>query len=158
MKNWKQERNYRPIRDGDGNVTGGVITVDGREVEVSADVYRAYAKADRRDRYVEEQYDKGTLVSLEYLAENNVPLDRISAEIVSDAEDEMLRRYDQEQLRAILLPVLNALKEQDRALVQALYFDEISEREYAKRLGIRQSTLQNRRNKVLREIRRTIFE
>ena len=158
MKNWKQERNYRPIRDEAGNVTGGVITVDGREVEVSADVYRAYAKADRRDRYVEEQYDKGTLVSLEYLAENNVPLDRISAEIVSDAEEEMLRRYDQEQLRAILLPVLNALNEQDRALVQALYFDDVSERVYAKKLGIRLSALQKRRNKVLREIRRTIFE
>ena len=150
MKNWKQERNYRPIRDEAGNVTGGVITVDGREVEVSADVYRAYAKADRRDRYVEEQYDKGTLISLEYLAEDNVPLDRISAEIVSDAEEEMLRRYD--------LPVLNALKEQDRALVQALYFDDVSERVYAKKLGIRLSALQKRRKRILREIRRTIFE
>ena len=158
MKNWKQERNYRPIRDEAGNVTGGVITVDGREVEVSADVYRAYAKADRRDRYVEEQYDKGTLVSLEYLAENNVPLDRISAEIVSDAEEEMLRRYDQEQLRAILLPVLNALKDQDRALVQALYFDEVSERAYAKSRGISYKTVQYHRNRILCEIHRTIFE
>ena len=158
MKNWKKERNYRPIKDGDGNIIGGVITVDGREVEVSADVYRAYAKSDRRDRYVEEQYDKGTLVSLEYLAENNVPLDRISAEIVSDAEDEMLRRYDQEQLRAILLPVLNALKEQDRALVQALYFDGISERAYAKKLGVRHRAVQYNRKMVIDEIRRTIFE
>ena len=51
MKNWKQERNYRSIRDGAGKVTGGVITVDGREVEVSAEVYDAFAKAERRDRY-----------------------------------------------------------------------------------------------------------
>ena len=158
MKNWRKERNYRPVKDGDGNIIGGVIIVDGREVEVSADVYRAYAKSDRRDRYVEEQYDKGTLVSLEYLAENNVPLDRISAEIVSDAEEEMLRRYSQEQLRAILLPVLNALKNQDRALVQALYFDEVSERAYAKTLGISYKAVQYRRKSVLREIRRTIFE
>ncbi|MBP5717783.1 MAG: sigma-70 family RNA polymerase sigma factor, partial [Abditibacteriota bacterium] len=113
---------------------------------------------DRRDRYVEEQYNKGTLVSLEYLAENNVPLDRISAEIVSDAEDEMLRRYNQEQLRAILLPVQNALKEQDRALVQALYFDEMSERAYAKSRGISYKTVQYHRNRILCEIRRTIFE
>ena len=158
MKNWKKERNYRPIKDGDGNIIGGVITVDGREVEVSADVYRAYAKSDRRDRYVEEQYDKGTLVSLEYLAENNVPLDRISAEIVSDAEDEMLRRYDQEQLRAILLPVLNALEERDRVIVKALYFDDVSERDCAKMLGIHASTVHYRRNRILCEIRRTIFE
>ena len=158
MKNWKQERNYRPIKDGSGNIIGGVITVDWREVEVSADVYHAYAKADRRDRYVAEQYDKGTLVSLEYLAENNVPLDRISAEIVSDAEEEILRRYDREQLRAILLPVLNALKDQDRALVQELYFDEVSEREYAKKLKIHLKSVQKRRNRILREIRRTIFE
>ena len=89
---------------------------------------------------------------------HNVPLDRISAEIVSDAEDEMLRRYDQEQLRAILLPVLNALKEQDRALVQALYFDGISERAYAKKLGVRHRAVQYNRKMVIDEIRRTIFE
>ena len=158
MKNWKKERNYRPIKDGAGNIIGGVITVDGREVEVSTDVYRAYAKTDRRERYVDEQYDKGTLVSLESLMESHVPLDRISAEIVSDAENEMLRRYDQEQLRAILLPVLNALKEQDRDLVQALYFDEVTEREYAKKLKIHLKSVQKRRNRILREIRRTIFE
>lgn len=158
MKNWRKERNYRPVKDGDGNIIGGVITVDGREVEVSADVYRAYAKSDRRDRYVEEQYNKGTLVSLESLAENNVPLDRISAEIVSDAEEEMLRRYDQEQLRAILLPVLNALKEQDRDLIQALYFDEMSERAYAKKIGIYLTAVQYRRKRVIDEIRRTIFQ
>ena len=158
MKNWKKKRNYRPVKDGAGNIIGGVIIVDSREVKVSAEVYNAFAKAERQDRYVEEQYEKGKLVSLEYLRENGVPLDQICSEIVPDAEEEVIRRYNQAQLREILVPVLNALKEQDRALVQALYFDEVSERAYAKKLGISYKTVQYRRESVLREIRRTIFE
>ena len=157
MKNWKQERNYRPVRDRDGTIIGGVITVEGKEVQVSADVYHAYAKAERRDRYVTEQYEKGDLVSLEYLTENGVPLDQLYSEIAPDAEEEVLRRYNQEEVREILIPVLNALKKKDRALVKALYFDGVTERDYAKMLGIHASTVHYRRNQVLVELRRTIM-
>ena len=158
MSDWRKERDYRPVKDEDGNVVGGIITVDGREIEVSRDVYLAYSQADRRDRYVAEQYENGTLISLEYLQENHISLDRIRADLAPDAEEELLRRYDREQMQEILIPVLNALNDADKALIQALYFDELSERECAEMLGIRQSTLQNRRNNVLRKICRTIIE
>ena len=158
MTDWRKRRDYRPVKDADGKVIGGVLTVDGNEIEVSRDVYLAYSQADRRERYVEEQYENGTLISIEQLQENHVSLDRISADIAPSAEEELLRKYDQEELREVLVPVLNALGEEDRALIKALYFENLSERAYAKKCGIHLKSIQKRRNRILREIRRTIFE
>ena len=91
MSDWRKERDYRPVKDEDGNVVGGIITVDGREIEVSRDVYLAYSQADRRDRYVAEQYKNGTLISLEYLQENHISLDRIHADLAPDVLSRTLR-------------------------------------------------------------------
>ena len=158
MKRWREERNYRGVRDDDGEFIAGTIKVDGEEIQVTPEVLTTYAQAERRERYMKEQYEQGLLVSLDYLREKHVPLERIEAALVSNPEDDLLKRLDQEQMWSRLVPVLNALDERDRAMIQALYFDGLSEREYAKQLGIHLKTLQKRRNKVIREIRRTIFE
>lgn len=41
MYNWKTERNYKRLRDENGNVIANVIYVDGVEVSVSDEVYEA---------------------------------------------------------------------------------------------------------------------
>ena len=41
MKKWKENRNYRQIRNRAGNIIANIITVDGMDVEVPEDVYQA---------------------------------------------------------------------------------------------------------------------
>lgn len=49
MKKWQENRNYRRIKNENGEVIANSITVEGQDVEVSEDIFNAYAQADRRE-------------------------------------------------------------------------------------------------------------
>ena len=72
MKKWQENRNYRKIRDDSGEVVAHIITVDGRDVAVTEDVFAAYAQMDRRERYLSEDLPTGKVLSLEQMAEDGV--------------------------------------------------------------------------------------
>ena len=40
MKKWQKDRNYKRVKDKDGNVVANIITVSGQDVEVSEKVLR----------------------------------------------------------------------------------------------------------------------
>lgn len=75
MKNWKDECNFRRIKDKDGVAIANVIYIDGEAIEVTNEVYEAYAQMGRRERYLEEQMNEIPHVSLEKLMEADVPID-----------------------------------------------------------------------------------
>ena len=54
MKKWQKDRNYKRVKDENGNVIANIITVFGQDVEVSDEVFAAYSQMDRRERYAEE--------------------------------------------------------------------------------------------------------
>ena len=70
MQNWQKERNYKKT-ELDDNKVRHIIIIDGAEIEVSKEVFDAYSKADRRERYQEEARLQYLHVSLEKLAEEN---------------------------------------------------------------------------------------
>lgn len=75
MKNWQESRNYRRIKDKDGNVIASIITIDGVDVEVTEDVFLAYSQADRKERYQDELQEEHPQISLEFLTDHDVPVD-----------------------------------------------------------------------------------
>ena len=48
MKKWQKDRNYKRVKDKDGNVVANIITVSGQDVEVSEKVFAAYSQMDRQ--------------------------------------------------------------------------------------------------------------
>ena len=73
MKKWQENRNYRKICDDKGEVVDHIITVDGIDVSVPEDVFSAYARMDRRERYLSEDVPAGgQQLSLEQMAEDGV--------------------------------------------------------------------------------------
>lgn len=46
MKNWQKNRNYKRVKDKDGNVVANIITVFGQDVEVSDEIFTAYMQMD----------------------------------------------------------------------------------------------------------------
>ena len=126
MKKWQEERNYRRVRNEGGEVIANIITVDGMDVEVPEDVYLAYAQADRRERYITEEQSSGKLLSLEQMEEDALLPDYVRAETAPSAETEALEREELRNLaeqKQILLLALLSLKDTDRELINALFFD-----------------------------------
>lgn len=160
MKNWQESRNYRRIKDKDGNIIANIITVDGVDVEVTEDVFLAYSQADRRERYIAEEVEPGRVLSLERLMEDGVPLAKLGIEQEPSAENIVLEGEDEKELaiqKSRLISALSSLDVAEKQLVQALFFDGIPLREYARCLNVQLRTVQYRRDKLLEKLRREIF-
>ena len=153
---WKKSRNYRRVIDESGNVTP-VITVDGVDVTVTEEVYVAYAQMDRRERY-EAERDFGKLVSLDEMLERHIPVESLYGYCDPDFEDEALERDEKERMLRCLAFALEALNEKERLLIRALYYEDVSVREYAKRLEKRLWTAQCRRDKALKKLKGEILK
>ena len=80
------------------------------------------------------------------------PIDSAENTAIQD-EDAVLA----EKLKKHIKPALAALNESERQLVQALFFDGISAREYAKQLGVYHQTILYRRDKILEKLRQKIL-
>lgn len=160
MKKWQESRNYRQVKNDAGEIISYIITVDGVDVEVPEGVYRAYSQADRRERYVREEMEAGKLLSLDKLLEDDVPLEPLGVDLVPSAEDTTLEQEESSetamQLKR-LTEALSGLNTAERQLLQALYFEGIPAREYARQLGVYHRTVLYRRDKLLEKLRRMIF-
>lgn len=156
MQKWQESRNYKRIKDENCEVLAYIITVDGRDIEVAEEVYQAYSQADRRERYVREEVEPGKVLSLEKLLEDEVPLEKLGVEMSPSAEETMLGqegiRQTEQQLKR-LADALASLNTAERQLLQALYFDRLSAREYARQLGVYHRTILYRRDKLLEKLR-----
>ena len=160
MKKWQEERTYRRIYNEAGEVIANIITVDGVDVEVAENVYLAYSQADRRERYVREEMESGKLLSLDKLLEDEVPLEPLGVEMSPSAEDTAAEREETSETAMQLKRLTEALPElntAERQLLQALYFEGIPAREYARQLGVYHRTVLYRRDQLLEKLRRMIF-
>lgn len=126
------------------------IHVPGALVEVSEGVYFAYYQEKRRGRTLREKDKRNGAVSYDGL---DTP-ELTGQEMIPDrdavsVEDAAIANI----LRDRLHRCLDALDEPDRELIHALYFEGLSERKYAKRVGIPQRTINDRRRRVLRKLK-----
>ena len=157
MEKWQESRNYRRIKNENGEVIANIITVDGVDVEVTEEVYLAYSQADRRERYVREEQFSGKILSLEQMAEDDLLPDYVGAEAAPSAEEEALEREQAQSLaerKEMLLLAMLSLNDADRELINALFFDGASTGDYAARIGITQRAVIKRRDRVLRDLKK----
>lgn len=129
------------------------IHVPGALVEVSEGVYFAYYQEKRRGRTLREKDERNGAVSYDGLdtpelsGQEMIP-DRGAASV----EDAAIANI----LRGELRRCLALLDEPDRQLIQALYFEGLSERKYAKRVGIPQQTISDRKRRVLARLKKLL--
>ena len=117
------------------------IFINGEKAPVSEEVYRTFKRpawAERKRRQVRADHE----LSLEAFAEDGFDLpseDKLVDEIVAD-----------KLLLDMLMSALDELAENERRLIDALYFDGKSERDVAAETGVPQTTLNYRKNKILK--------
>ena len=129
------------------------IPVQGCLLEVVREQYADFYKDKERWRYLKKLDTNHSLLSLEGFtdSEGNV-LDFIIDETVDVAET-VVRAVMVDRLK-VALPLLS---DGEQALIQAIFFEELSEREVGLRLGITQSVVNKRKAKILAKLR-TIIE
>ncbi len=170
MQDWRRNRTYRKCRNPDGSIMF-IITVSGADVEVSEAVYTAYAQSERQLEYMEQDLKRdravwdaagmsivGTDGLPVTLPEREVSLEWLMDEgrdfpcVAQGPEDEVVRRVELDGLRRCL----DLLVPDERALVDALFFEGKTEREYAQLSGIPQKTINDRKTRILARLKKQL--
>ena len=120
-------------------------------VEVSREIYTAYHQLKRRERYLEERDRNNGVFSYHALDTGEL----MGEELFSDpqaptAEKAAIAAILQQQLRRCLA----MLPKPEQELLHALYFEELTERQYAQRRGISQASVRKQRIKLIQKLRR----
>ena len=126
------------------------IPVEGKLVEVEETVYTAYYKMSRRERYLEERDQENGVMSYDALDHNGmVGQEAFQDREAGTLEDMALAKELLEQLHRCI----QMLPKAERDLIQAIYFDGMSDREYANKIGKSQPAVSRRHKKTLSKLK-----
>ena len=138
------------------------IWIRGQFVEVTEEVYRAYMRGDRKIRYFENDVKTERFVLgkdgqvIQIIPSREDSLDRLVDENAQQFPDEqesvesvVLHKLEEDRLHT----ALSLLAPEERALIQALFFEERSESELAAALGISQPAVYKRKMKILKKLK-----
>ena len=138
------------------------IWIRGQFVEVTEEVYRAYMRGDRKIRYFENDLKTERFVLgkdgqvIQIIPSREDSLDRLVDENAQQFPDEqesvesvVLHKLEVDRLHS----ALSLLAPEERALIQALFFEERSESELAAALGISQPAVYKRKMKILKKLK-----
>lgn len=159
MKNWQKTRNYKRIKDKDGNVVANIITVFGQDVEVSDEIFDIYSQMDRRARYIGEDIPAESEISLERTIEDGIHIETLenaelsAEEICIEHENAKMR---EEQAKHLPI-VLAKLSDDEKRLIDALYFRGLGVREYAREISVPPMKIVRDRNRILDKLK-NIFQ
>lgn len=127
-----------------------MIKVEGKLVEVSSEVYYAYFRMERQERWQEEKQQGHAVVSYDALDDGET----VGMEAVPDLTSPSLKEMAISQdINTRLHHAIAALPRAERELIQAIYFEGMSERDYAKQKGISQRGANKQRRKIMSKLR-----
>ena len=141
------------------------IWIRGQYVEVTDEVYIAYTQGDRKMRYFENDLKierfvlgkEGQVVRVIPSREDS--LDRMIDENaqqfpgdVESVENTVLHKLEVYKLHTALA----MLTSEEQALIQALFLEEKTERQYAKELGVYRNAIHVRKIRILKKLKKLL--
>ncbi len=140
------------------------IGLNGQIFEVSKELYETYYKGQRKEKYfphdLKQEHTKVDKETGEMIV---IPSREDSYERLLEAEKQFAEKTEKVEdvaVRAVMLEKLNealhTLTDEETAIIHALFYQEISEVELAKKLGIARTTLQSRKYKILEKLRKLL--
>lgn len=127
------------------------IPLHGMLMEVTPEQYVSYYRTTRRFKYLKEQDVKKGVISYDLLVSRENSGGDVLGN-VNDSYEQVVRT----QLIEKMLCALKLLPCEDRELIHTLFFCGISEHELARRTGTTQSTINQRKNKILVKLHKLI--
>ena len=130
------------------------LYVNKEKISVSDEVYKEYWKSVERERYLNKKTQRNCIYldSLLYEYQKD-SLEYAAIQLRKDDEN-----YYKKELLTKLSIILSSLSSDEKALINALYFEGISQRKYAKRIGISQKNVHKKHRKIVTLLRGKLLE
>lgn len=127
-----------------------MIKIEGKLIEVSHDVYYAYFRMERQERGQEEKKQRNAVVSYDALdTEETTGEEAMPDLIIPSLEQQIMTR----EIHDALNRAVDALPKAERELIKAIYFDGLTEQQYATATGLSQQGVNYRRKKILSKLK-----
>lgn len=127
-----------------------MIKIQGDLIEVSEDVYYAYFRMERQERWQEQKKQEHDVVSYDALDNGEtVGAENMADRVAPSMEELAMTR----ELHDRLNHAVEALPKADRELIRAIYYDGQTEKEYAETVGMSQTGISYRRRKILSKLK-----
>lgn len=128
-----------------------LLPAGGKMVEVTKEQYYAFYKHKRREKYLEERDRAHNLQHY-----SDLDTDEILGEEMFSYPEEIgvEEQVINKMLLDTLLQCVRELPEEDQIIIQTLFYQKKTEREYAEELGLAQSTVNYHRNRIIAAIRK----
>lgn len=127
-----------------------MIKIQGNLIEVSEDVYYAYFRMDRQERWQEEKKQDHDVVSYDALDNGET----VGSEAIQDMNSPgMEELVIANELKERLHNIVAALPKPERELIQAIYFEDIPVSDYAKRVGLSHRGINKQRKRILSKLK-----
>lgn len=129
------------------------IPIEGKLIEVEENVYVAYYKMDRRERYLEERDRDNGVVSYNTIDSQGIGGESGLQDVVTETMETITLANE---LRNQLHRCIAALPRAERELIHAIYFEGMTEAEYASKANMTQSGISRRRKKTLSKLKKLL--
>lgn len=141
------------------------ISIDGRRVPVSREVYEAYYKMERRFRYYEHDIKVGRLAKTKNGKTDYLPSKEDSYERLLEAGAEPVREENtvldavvEKAMRQKLAAALQDLSPEELTLLFEIFWNGKTERELSRLTGIPQKTINDRKHRILKRLKKAMEE
>jgi RNA polymerase sigma factor (sigma-70 family) len=126
------------------------IPVDGKYYETTKEVYEVYYQMDRRERYLEERDLNKGVINFCDIDNGHYSAEEILSDKDTDIEEEVINSI----LIKTVLEAIMTLDEEEKWLIQELFFCGKSQRQLSKETGIPLMTITNRKKRVLKKLKK----
>lgn len=127
-----------------------MIKIQGDLIEVSEDVYYAYFRMERQERWQEEKKQDHDVVSYDALDNGETVGEEAIQDMNSPGMEELVIANE---LKERLHNIVAALPKPERELIQAIYFEDIPVSDYAKRVGMSHRGINKQRKRILSKLK-----
>lgn len=129
-----------------------LIPVDGKLYETSKEVYVAYYKMERRERYLEERDRKEGVKNFSDLGEVYCSADEFLSDTKVDIEQDVVNSI----LLESVFDAITTLDDEEKWLINELFLHGKSQRQVSKESGIPLMTVNYRKHKVIDKIKKVL--
>ncbi len=129
-----------------------LIPVDGKLYETTKEIYEEYYRMDRRERYLEERDLKKGVMNFSDIDNAHYTAEEILFDKDTDIEAEVTNKV----LMETVLGAITTLDEEEKWLIQELFFYGKSQRQLSKETDIPLMTINNRKRKVIEKLKKQL--
>ncbi len=125
------------------------IPLHGMLMEVTEADYIAFYKEKRRQKYLKERSIENGDISIDILTAEGFNGADMLVDTSEPVDEQIIGRLEEEQLHRCV----SLLSEEEQALIRDLFFNDLTERDLASRLGVSQAAINRRKKRILKKLK-----